>query len=95
MSRDGDPRQQAERTLDRLAHAFTPAGWKWRSLVAAIVVFAVVATVTVIQRALFAGSAMGWVFTGVHGVIVLVGVPALSIRAVRDWRDAHGDQPSG
>ena len=95
MSRDGDPQQQAERTIDRIAHAFSPVEWKWRSLVVAIVVFATVAAITIVQRALFADSVMGWVFTAVHGAIVVVGVPALSIRAVRDWRAARADQPRG
>lgn len=95
MSRDGDPQEQAQRTIDRIAHAFSPVEWKWRSLVVAIAVFAAVAAVTVVQRALFADSVMGWVFTAAHGAIVLVGVPALSIRAVREWRTARRDQPSG
>jgi hypothetical protein len=95
VSRDGDPQQQAEQTIDRIAHAFSPAEWKWRSLVLAIVVFSAVAAITVVQRALFADSVMGWVFTAVHGAIVVVGVPVLSRRAVRDWRAAQADQPSG
>jgi hypothetical protein len=95
VSRDGDPQQQAERTIDRIAHAFSPVEWEWRSLVVAIVVFATVAAITIVQRALFADSVMGWVFTAVHGAIVVVGVPALSIRAVRDWRAARADQPRG
>ncbi|MEZ5243745.1 MAG: hypothetical protein R2707_01510 [Acidimicrobiales bacterium] len=95
MSRDGDPQQRAEQTIDRIAHAFSPAEWKGRSLVIAIAVFATVAAVTVVQRALFADSTMGWIFTAVHGAIVVVGVPVLSVRAVRDWRAAQADQPSG
>jgi hypothetical protein len=95
VSRDGDPQQQAQRTIDLIAHAFSPVAWKWRSLVIAIVLFAAVATVTVVQRALISDSVMGWTFTAVHGAIALVGVPVLSIRAVREWRAARADQPSG
>lgn len=92
MSRDRDAQRTAEQTIDRIAHAFTPAEWKGRSLAIAIVVLITVATLTVVQRALLADSATGWVFTAVHGAIVVVAVPALSIRAVRDWRAAQPDQ---
>lgn len=95
MSRDGDPQQQAQRAIDLIAHAFSPVEWKWRSLVVAIVVFAVVAAVTVLQRVLISDSVMAWMFTAVHAAIALVGVPVLSRRAVRDWRAAQADQPSG
>ncbi len=94
MSRDGDAaqgaeQQGAEKTIDRIAHAFNPAEWRGRSLVIAIAVFVVVATVTVVQRALVAESTMGWVITGIHGALVVVGVPALVVRAVREWRAAQ------
>lgn len=95
MSRDGDRQQAAEQTIDRIAHAFTPAEWKGRSLAVAIVVFVAVAALTVVQRALLADGAMGWVITAIHGAIVAVVVPLLTIRAVRDWRAAQGSQPRG
>ena len=75
-----------DRLLERLAHAFDPAGWKGSSLVIGLVVFAVVLTLTVVQRALVAESTAGWVMTGIHGAIVAAIVPALSIRTVREWR---------
>jgi len=89
MSRDGDAARSAEDTIDRIAHAFTPAEWKGRSLAVAIVALVMVAALTVVQRALLADSAMGWVITAIHGTIVIVAVPALSMRAVRDWRAAQ------
>lgn len=84
MSRDrrGDP----EPTIERIAHAFSPAEWSGRWLAAGIVVFAGVAVITVIQRALLADSAVGWMFTAVHALIVVVVVPVLSMRTVRQWR---------
>jgi len=91
MSRDGEAQRSAEHTIDRIAHAFTPAEWKGRSLAIAIVVFVIVATITVVQRALLADSATGWVITAIHGAIVVAAVPALSFRAVRDWRAAQAD----
>lgn len=84
MSRD------VESTIDRLAHAFTPAEWKRRSLVIASVVFVIVAALTVVQRALVADSTTGWVITGVHGAIVAIGVPSLIRYAWRDWTRAQG-----
>lgn len=80
----GDP-------VARIAHAFNPSEWSGRSLVVAIVVFAFVGAVTVVQRALVADDTVGWAITAVHGAVVSVGVPVLSMRAVRDWRAA---QPS-
>ena len=91
MSRDGDPQQRAEHTIDRIAHAFSPVEWKGRSLVIAIVVFVTVASLTVVQRALLADSATGWVVTSIHGAIVVVVVPLLTIRTVREWRAARGN----
>ena len=95
MSRDGDRQQAAEQTIDRIAHAFSPAEWKGRSLAAVIVLFAVVAALSVLQRALLADSVMGWVITGIHGAIVVVVVPLLTRRAVREWRAAQPVQASG
>lgn len=92
MSRDGDHQRAAERTIDRIAHAFNPAEWKGRSLAGAIVVFAAVAALTVVQRALVADSPTGWAITVVHGLIVVLAVPALTTKAVRDWRAAQPDQ---
>ncbi len=89
MSRDGDAQARAEQTIDRIAHAFNPVEWKGRSLAIAIVVFVLVASLTVVQRALLADSAMGWVFTAVHAAIVLAVVPLLTIRTVREWRAAR------
>lgn len=77
--------------IARLAHAFTPAEWSGRSLVVAIVVFALVGGITVLQRALVADDTVGWIITALHGAVVVVGVPLLSVRAVREWRAA---QPS-
>jgi hypothetical protein len=89
MTRDRDAQHRAEQTIDRIAHAFSPVEWKGRSLAIAIVVFVAVATLTVVQRALLADGAMGWVITSIHGAIVVVVVPALTIRTVRDWRAAQ------
>ena len=86
MTRAGDG---ATRTLERLAHAFTPAQWTGRGLVVAIIVFAAVGAITVVQRALVADSTVGWVVTGVHGLVVAIVVPVLSVRAVREWRRAR------
>ena len=86
-------RADPERTIDRLARAFTPAEWSGRALVGAIVLFAVVGAITVVQRALVAKGAVGWTITGVHAAIVIVVVPLLSRRAIREWRAAQ-DQPS-
>lgn len=82
----GDP----EKTIDRVAHALTPSAWKGRSLAIMIVVFAAVLSVTVIQRALVADTTSEWVLTAVHGTIVAAIIPLLAIRAVNDWRAAHG-----
>lgn len=81
----GDP----EKTIDRVAHAFNPAEWRGWSLAIAIVVFAAVLSVTVIQRALVADTTSEWVLTGIHGTIVAALIPVLTVRAVRDWRAAR------
>ena len=95
MSRDGDPQRAAEQTIDRIAHAFSPTEWKGRSLAAVIVAFATIASLTVVQRALLAEGVTGWVITAIHGVIVVIVVPLLARRAVREWRAAQSPQPSG
>ena len=66
-----------------------PSGWKGRSLAIMIVVFAVVLSVTVIQRALVADTTSEWVLTGIHGALVAAIIPLLALRAVRDWRAAQ------
>jgi hypothetical protein len=78
----GDP----GKTINRVAHAFNPAEWRGRSLAIAIVVFAVVLSVTVIQRALVADTTSEWVLTVIHGMIVAAIIPLLALRAVSDWR---------
>lgn len=76
--------------LDRIAHAFSPAEWSGRWLVVGIVVFAAVAAITVVQRALLADGPVGWTITVVHGLVVIVVVPLLSLRTVRQWRARRG-----
>ncbi len=71
-----DTSVDAEPTIERIAHAFSPAEWSGRWLAVAIIVFAVVATTTVVQRALLAEGTMGWIITAIHGTIVAVVVPA-------------------
>ncbi|MDW3217842.1 MAG: hypothetical protein R8F63_04450 [Acidimicrobiales bacterium] len=83
MSRD------VETTIERLAHAFDPSSWKRRSLLVVSVVFALVATLTVVQRALVADSTTGWIITAVHGVIVVIAVPLLVRHAWREWANAQ------
>ena len=83
MSRD------VESTIDRIAKAFDPSSWKRSSLVVVSVVFAVVAALTVVQRALVADSTVGWVITAINGAIVVVGVPLLIRRGWRDWEAAQ------
>lgn len=83
MSRD------VEATVERLAHAFDPTSWKRRSLVIVSAVFAVVAVLTVVQRALVADSTTGWIVTAVHGVIVVLAVPLLLRHAWREWARAR------
>lgn len=95
MSRERDPQQRAAATIDRIAHAFDPARWKGRSLVVAIVVFVLIGVLIVVQRALLADDLTGWIITGIHAVIVVVAVPLLCRRAVRDWRAVNRPQPSG
>jgi hypothetical protein len=86
--------RDTERTIERLAHAFTPAEWSGPALVIGIVVFAAVLVLTVVQRALVVDSAVGWAFTTIHGAIVVVIVPLLSVRTVREWRALRADQAS-
>ena len=88
MSRN-DERVATERTVERIAHAFSPAEWTGRSLVLGSVVFAVVAAVTVVQRALVADSAVGWTITTIHALIAVVAVPVLVLRTAREWRAAQ------
>lgn len=87
MSRD--PAQ----TIDRLAHAFDPSGWKKRNLVLASVAFPSVLAVTVLQRALVAESSAAWAITAVHGLICVVLVPLLFRSTWRNWRAANPEQP--
>ncbi len=83
---------------ERLAHALTPWEWRGRNLAALLVVFALVAATTVVQRALLAAGPTGWAWVVVHGVLAVVVVVALGRRAVRNWRavqaGAGPDQPS-
>jgi len=88
MSRSDEP-PAAARIVDRLAHAFSPAEWSRRSLVVASIVFVVVATTTVVQRALVARGAVGWAITVAHALIVAIVVPLLIVRAGREWRAAQ------
>ena len=81
--------EQTERTVARLAHAFTPAEWTRRWLVIMSIVFVAVAALTVVQRALVSDSPMAWTFTAVHGAIVAIAVPVLIVRTVREWREAQ------
>ncbi|NIR37787.1 MAG: hypothetical protein GWN79_27245 [Actinobacteria bacterium] len=81
-----------EPVLDRIAHAFSPAEWSGRWLAVGILVFAAVAAITVVQRALLAEGPVGWSITVIHGLVVVVVVPVLSVRTVRQWRarrDGH------
>lgn len=82
----------APTTTERLAHALTPWEWRGRNLALLIVVFAVVAAVTVVQRALLAEGAAGWVWVGAHGAIAVLVVTALSRRAVRNWRAVQAER---
>lgn len=88
MSRH-DERVGAERTVERIAHAFSPAEWSGRSLVIGSVVFAIVAVVTVVQRALVATGVVGWTITLLHAALVVVVVPVLVRRTVRQWRSVQ------
>ena len=83
MSRD------PEQTIDRLAHAFDPSGWKKRNLVIASVLFPVVLAVTVLQRALVSDNTGEWTITAIHGAIVVVIVPLLLRYTWREWRAAN------
>ena len=87
MSRD--PAQ----TIDRLAHAFDPSGWKKRNLVLASVAFPSVLAVTVLQRVLVAESSAAWAITAVHGLICVVLVLLLLRSTWRSWRVANPEQP--
>ncbi len=73
-------------TTERLAHALTPWEWRGRNLALLIVAFAVIAVVTVVQRALLAEGPTGWVWVVAHAAIAAVVVTSLSRRAVRNWR---------
>ena len=79
----------SEQLIDRIAHAFSPAEWSGRWLAAVIVVFAAVAVMTVVQRALITDGAMGWIITSIHGLIVVVVVPVLTVKTIREWRTAQ------
>lgn len=89
MSRDGDEPTRERETVERIAHAFDPSSWKRSSLVVVSVLFALIAGLSVVQRALVADSTTGWVITAVHGVIVVVAVPALIRYAWREWATAN------
>ena len=82
-------RRAPEQTIDRLAHAFDPSGWKKRNLIVASVAFPFVLAVTVLQRALVADSPAEWVLVALHGLAVAVVVPLLLRIAWRDWRIAR------
>jgi hypothetical protein len=84
-----DEQVGTERTIERLAHAFSPAEWSGRSLFLGSVVFAFVAVVTVVQRALVATGVVGWTITAIHVVLVVVVVPVLVRRTVRQWRSVQ------
>jgi len=83
----GDP----EQTIERIAHAFDPSGWKKRSLVVASALLPVVLGVTVVQRAIVADSTAEWVLVALHGVAVAVIVPLLLRRTWREWRLAQAE----
>ena len=85
MSRD------PEQTIDRLAHAFDPSGWKKRNLVIASVAFPLVLAVTVLQRALVSDNPAEWTITGIHAAICVVIVPLLLRYTWREWRAANPD----
>ena len=76
-----------EQTLERLAHALTPWEWSGRALAAGIVALVVFGVLIVVQRALVADSAVGWVITALHALVVAIAVPLLAMRAVRRWRE--------
>ena len=86
MSRD--PAQ----TIDRLAHAFDPSGWKKRNLMLASVAFPSVLAVTVLQRALVADSTAAWAITAIHGLICVVLVLLLLRSTWRSWRASNPQQ---
>jgi Na+/melibiose symporter-like transporter len=88
MSRS-DEEATAARSVERVAHAFTPSEWSGRSFAVVSVVFVVVAATTVVQRALVADGAVGWTITAIHAVIVAIVVPLLIGRAVRERRAAQ------
>ncbi|MEO0491900.1 MAG: hypothetical protein AAF081_00640 [Actinomycetota bacterium] len=85
--------QEPEQTIDRLAHAFDPSGWKRRNLVIASVAFPVVLAVTVLQRALVSDNTAEWTITAVHGLICAVIVPLLLRYTWREWRAANDAAP--
>ena len=81
--------------IDRIAYAFTPSRWKGRSLVIVSVGFVVVAALTIVQRALVADGAIGWTITAIHAAVVIVVVPLLIGRTVREWRARSADRSAG
>ncbi|MEM8707093.1 MAG: hypothetical protein AAGE98_11600 [Actinomycetota bacterium] len=81
--------REPEDTIDRLAHAFDPSGWKKRNLLIASVLFPVVLAVTVLQRALVSDNTAEWTITGVHAAICVVIVPMLLRHAWREWNAAN------
>ncbi len=85
MSRD------PEQTIDRLARAFDPSGWKRRNLIVASVAFPFVLAVSVLQRALVSDNTAEWMITTVHGLICVVIVPLLLGHTWREWRAANPD----
>lgn len=78
-------------TINRIAHAFDPRGWKKRSLVLASIALPFVLGVTVLQRAIVADSTTEWIITTLHGLAVVVIVPLLLRLAWRDWRAAQAE----
>ncbi|MEM9204027.1 MAG: hypothetical protein AAGC53_20495 [Actinomycetota bacterium] len=76
-------------TINRIAHAFDPRGWKKRSLVLASIALPFVLGITVLQRAIVADSTTEWAITTLHGLAVVVIVPLLLRIAWRDWRAAQ------
>lgn len=82
-------------TMERLAHALTPWEWRGRNLAVLVVVFVVVAALTVVQRALLARGVTGWVWVTLHAVVATVVVTALVRRAVRNWRAVQAARAGG
>lgn len=74
---------------ERVAHAFVPWEWRGRNLAVLIVVVAVVAAVTTVQRFILAEGAAGYVWAVGHGIAAAVVVVLLSTRAVARWKEIH------